>query len=462
MKLSTKISLLLVCVVAISGILIGSLSINATNQSFDQYIKEIRQNDMAEWRTYYLQYYRDNGNSWNGVERLIMQESGSRNAFNQNSIFWRPVVLVDTNQHIIAHPMTQLLDMRIDGSMMERAEPMIYGGRTIAYLLPIDYFDRNYWILEESFMRNVSESVIRGLLVTCFLAALVGLAVSKHMIHPLLQLIDNVRLINKHNRMLTMPVYSDDEIGELTIAFNQMTQQIDQNNEARVQLFADISHELRTPLTAVAGKLEHALMRNQKLKPEEVSSLYDEILRLNGLVNELQNISLIEAGHMVVTKTLINFKVFFEEFLLILEADASARNIHLEVDMDESLPYCYADPERLKQIVLNLVSNALRYTADGGTIGLKAWVDQRYFIFEVHDTGTGMWPEEVDHVFDRFYRTDSSRARATGGSGLGMAITKGLVDAHNGFIDVHSKKGEGSTFTVRLPLYNEGELELDG
>lgn len=462
MKLSTKISLLLVCVVAISGVLIGSLSINATNQSFDQYIKDMRQSDLAEWHTFYLQYYRNNAGSWEGVEQFMMRDAGSRSSYNQNSIFWRPVVLVDTDQRIIAHPMTQLLNMKIDRTMMERAEPLMYEGRTIGFLLPIDYFDRNYWMLQESFMRNVSESVIRGLLVTCFLAALVGLAVSKHMIHPLLRLTDNVRLMNKHNRMLRMPVYSDDEIGELTIAFNQMTRQLDQNNEARVQLFADVSHELRTPLTAVASKLEHTLMRNHMLKPEEVSSLYDEILRLNGLVNELQNISLIEAGHMEVTKTLINFKVFFEEFLLILEADASARNIHLEVDLADDLPYCFADPERLKQIVLNLVSNALRYTPDGGTIALKAWADDNYFIFSVQDTGTGMTPEEADHIFDRFYRTDTSRARETGGSGLGMAITKGLVDAHRGFIDLHSEKGVGSTFTLRLPLYREAEMELNG
>ena len=222
-----------------------------------------------------------------------------------------------------------------------------------------------------------------------------------------------------------------------------------------MQLFADISHELRTPITAIAGTLENKLVKNEACPPEEISTLYDEMLRLSGMVTELQNISRLDAGHMPISKTLIDFKTFFQDFLMIIEADAEARDINVKVEMDEKLPYCYADPERLKQIVLNLVSNALRYTTNGGAVIFKAWSDKNNFIFSVSDTGIGMTEEECEHVFERFYRSDQSRARETGGTGLGMAITQGLVLAHDGTINVKSTKGVGTTFTVTLPLYDE-------
>ena len=196
-------------------------------------------------------------------------------------------------------------------------------------------------------------------------------------------------------------------------------------------------------------------MKNEACEPEELSALYDEMLRLGGMVTELQNISRLDAGHMPINKTLINFEDFVKDFVVLFEADAETRDITVKVEYADKLPYCYADPERLKQIVLNLVSNALRYTTDGGVVILNAWADKENFIFSVADTGIGMSEEECQHVFDRFYRSDRSRARETGGTGLGMAITQGLVLAHGGRIEVKSKKDVGTTFTVYLPLYNE-------
>jgi len=272
---------------------------------------------------------------------------------------------------------------------------------------------------------------------------------------PLDKLILSVRRIGQGSTTEKVDIENDDEIGELALAFNQMSTELARANDARVQMFADISHELRTPITAIAGTLENKLVKNEACSPEDISALYDEMLRLGGMVTELQNISRLDAGHMPISKTLINFKSFVEDFVVLFEADAETRNISVKVEFADKLPYCYADPERLKQIVLNLVSNALRYTTDGGVVILNAWSDKENFIFAVSDTGIGMTEEECQHVFDRFYRSDRSRARETGGTGLGMAITQGLVLAHDGKIEVKSQKDVGTTFTVYLPLYDE-------
>lgn len=453
MNLSTKISLLLVVVVAISGLVIGSLSITSTSESFDRYIRDMRQTDMAEWQVRYLAYYGYHGESWVGVESLLI----SQDAGSSTPAFWTPVVLISNDQTILAHPLPEVLGMKITDEMLDRAAPLFYKDDLVGYTIPVDYFNRNYWLLEERFNQDVAVSVIRGIVITGLVAVLTGLTFSKKITGPLNRLRDNVRLMGRQGRLAPMPVYSDDEIGDLTHAFNLMGKELEKSNQMRTQVLGDISHELRTPLTAVLGKLENTLMANRNLAPEETSALYDELLRLNGLVQEIQNLSKIDAGHMDLSKTLIDFKSFFEDFFIIMEAEAVSRHITVEVTLDEDLPYAYADAERFRQIVLNLVSNALRYTPDGGLVTLSASSDNRYFILEVKDTGIGMSAEDLDHIFDRFYRSDYSRARETGGTGLGMAITKGLVKAHNGHIDAKSVLGQGTSFTVRLPLYRPEE-----
>lgn len=236
-----------------------------------------------------------------------------------------------------------------------------------------------------------------------------------------------------------------------------MAHEIDENMRLRRQMFADISHELRTPLTVLGSKLEMTLERNEPLDPVETAMLYDEVIRLKGLVQELQDLSKLEAGQVVLNKTLIDFGAYFSDFFVLLAAEAEDRQITLTMEQSPSVKYCYADSQRLRQIVLNLVNNALRYTPEGGEVSLRAFEEGDYFVFEVEDNGVGISEDDLPYIFQRFYRADKSRDRATGGSGLGLAITKGFVEAHQGTITVRSTLGKGTIFTVRLPQYHEKE-----
>ncbi len=149
-------------------------------------------------------------------------------------------------------------------------------------------------------------------------------------------------------------------------------QELEKGIDLRKQMMADISHELRTPLTVLASKLEFTLEQNKPLETEDVVVLYDEVIRLKGLVGELQDLSKLEAGHTMLDKTLISFRDYFADFTVLLEAEAESRQMNLVVNLDNAPEYCYADPKRLKQIILNLVNNAFRYTSAGGTITVEA------------------------------------------------------------------------------------------
>ena len=458
MKLSTKIVSIMTLVTLLTGLIIGSVTLQLMSKSFDQYLNETKKVEIGEWRTIYTNYYEENGDSWDGVQSVIVTYS-LQTAYGptMERSHYQPVVLIDPEGVILAHPQSEFIGQSVNDRMVEHGYPIFddESSMLIEYLLPVDYFNHQFWLLEENYLNNMRKSVILGVTATIVISIIIGLAFARNLTKPLNNLISSVRRIAQGSTTESVIVENDDEIGELALAFNQMSSQLARANDARVQLFADISHELRTPITAIAGTLENKLVKNKACPPEEISTLYDEMLRLSGMVTELQNISRLDAGHMPISKTLIDFKTFFQDFLIIIEADAEARDIQVKVDLGEKLPYCYADPERLKQIVLNLVSNALRYTTNGGVVIFKAWSDKNNFIFSVSDTGIGMTEEECKHVFERFYRSDQSRARETGGTGLGMAITQGLVLAHNGTINVKSTKGVGTTFTVTLPLYDE-------
>ncbi|MDO4280736.1 MAG: HAMP domain-containing sensor histidine kinase [Peptococcaceae bacterium] len=457
MKLSTKIIAIMTLVTLLTGLIVGSVTLHLMSNSFDEYLSETQKIEIGEWKALYTNYYEDNGNSWDGVQSVIVTYSlEAAYGLRVTRSYYQPVVLIDPDGVVLAHPEQDFIGLTVNQRMIEHGYPIYEEGSDtlIGYLLPAEYFEHQFWILEESYLTNTRQSVVLGVAGTLLISIIVGLIFARNLTKPLNNLIKSVRRITMGSTNEKVVVENDDEIGELALAFNQMSSELTRANDARVQLFADISHELRTPITAIAGTLENKLVKNEACQPEEISALYDEMLRLSGLVNELQNISRIDAGHMAISKTLVDFKSFFQDFFVLVEADAESRNISVKLEFQEDLPYCYADPERLKQVVLNLVSNGLRYTTDGGTLILKAWSDKQDFIFSVSDTGIGMTEEECSHVFERFYRTDRSRARETGGTGLGMAITQGLVEAHGGRIEVQSKKDVGTTFTVYLPLYD--------
>jgi len=242
-----------------------------------------------------------------------------------------------------------------------------------------------------------------------------------------------------------------DEIGDLARAFNQTLERLERLFRTQQRLLADVSHELRTPLTTIRGNLD--LMRRMgDTDPESLGAIQVEIERMTRLVGDLLLLARADSGGLPLEYKLVELdNVLFDVYRQVRMLEPPAE-IELEaVDQVTVL----GDADRLKQLLLNLVENAVKYTPPGGAVGLSLSKKADWAFFEVSDTGVGIPPENLPHIFDRFYRVDKSRARAQGGSGLGLSIAKWIAEAHGGAIRVTSQVGEGTTFRVTLPLYSQ-------
>ena len=214
---------------------------------------------------------------------------------------------------------------------------------------------------------------------------------------------------------------------------------------------ADVSHELRTPLTVLEGNLRAALDKVVPLDEAEIANLYGQTRHLIRLVNDLRELSLAEAGQLPLEMVPVDLKMLIIETLQALEPLATEQRYCVE-RRDSHLAGITADPMRIRQVLFNLLSNALRHTPDGGKITVSGKTHGENILLSVRDTGEGLTPDQLAAVFDRFYRADNSRSRETGGTGLGLAIVKAIVEAHSGKIEAHSAgKGQGCEFLIQLP-----------
>lgn len=243
-------------------------------------------------------------------------------------------------------------------------------------------------------------------------------------------------------------------MAELARSFNRMADSLQRGEERQRRLIADVAHELRTPLANLRGYLEALKDGVMQPDPELFSSLHEEAVLQQRIVEDLQDLALAEAGALVYRRTRVDVGELLETCRVGHHAVADAAGVRLVVSPPPSAAepmYVHADPDRLRQVLGNLVTNALRATAAGGSVVLATADTGATRTITVTDTGTGMSPTELPHVFDRFWRADAARSRTTGGSGLGLAIARQLVSDHSGTISVASAPGVGTAFTIVLP-----------
>ena len=305
---------------------------------------------------------------------------------------------------------------------------------------------------DEDFLSSVNFSIFLTSAAVGVLALGVGSLLFRQITSPLRTLSQAAGAIAAGDLSRRVPVNSDDEIGRVAQSFNYMVESLAAAEAQRRNMIADIAHELRTPLTLVQGNLEALMDGVYDLTPDNIALVHRHSLVLSRLVVDLRDLALAEAGQLRLERLPMALTDVINQVSDGLEAQAREKGVTLAVEAPEALPSVGADEQRIAQVLFNLMSNALRHTPDGGSITTTAELRDECVVVSVRDTGAGIASEDLPHVFERLYRADRSRARATGGSGLGLTIARQIVEAHGGQIWAWSWLGAGSTFSFSLPL----------
>ncbi|RRR67481.1 MAG: HAMP domain-containing protein [Candidatus Viridilinea halotolerans] len=298
--------------------------------------------------------------------------------------------------------------------------------------------------------------IARRLLDFMALSALVGLAggvlIARVVSAPVSAMARAAREIGKGDLAVTVPVRGSQELRELAQTFNTMAADLQHAAQARRNLMSDIAHELRTPLAVLEGNLRAAIDEVSPLDAAGIAHLYSQTRHLTRLVNDLRELALAESHALPLNRQPTDLAELITESVQALAPLADETGVTLTSQIN-AIPLVWVDPVRLRQILFNLLTNALRHTPAGGSVTISATSDTAQVTLAVQDSGEGLSPDQLDVVFERFYRADSSRSRETGGSGLGLAIVKAIGEAHGGSVQACSAgKNQGSTFTVTLPI----------
>jgi histidine kinase len=307
--------------------------------------------------------------------------------------------------------------------------------------------------LYREYRNSFNEALFLALVVAVFVSILASAWLSLRIVSPLQALARATRRIAQGHYDERVEVEGEDEIADLGRDFNNMAAQLEQVEARRRQLIADVSHELRTPLTAIKGYMEGLLDGVLPAGEETFHQVYQEAERLSRLVDDLQELSRVEAGAIELHFRPLRLEQAVATVRKRLGPQIEAQGLTLHLYLPDSLPAVLADEDRLIQILTNLVGNAIKFTPRGGEINIRAEQRGNEVYVTVEDNGIGIPPEHLGRIFDRFYRVDRSRSRETGGSGIGLTIVRHLVEAHHGRIWAESEgEGKGSRFIFTLPV----------
>lgn len=428
-----------------------TLSEGYVEHLFQQYAWAARQGQIRQWVQLLAYYYEENGSSWNGVDRFIAAMINQQGPGRKGLGPLRFVLLDSENRVVAAFGVGPGLPA--DGE--EWRVPVVSGGRTVGTLRVYDRSVEGLNRIEDTVLRSMRVATVAGVAATAGVALLTGAWLSRRITRPLQQLIEATRRIRDGDLRPRLPTDARDEFGQVARAFNDMAAQLEKVEEMRRHLMADVAHELRTPLTIIQGQLELIQQGVKPAGPETLLPIQDEVMRLTRLVGDLHQLSLAEAGRLPLEKRPTDLVPLLNRLVDNFRVEAEAKGVELALTAPETA-VSFVDPHRITQVFVNLIGNALRYSPAGGKVDVSVAEVPGEVKVVVSDTGPGIAPEHLPHIFDRFFRTDEARSRDAGGTGLGLAIAKEFVEAHGGRIEAASTPGKGASFTVTLPAVSSG------
>lgn len=435
-------SKLILAFLSIGIVSVASIFITARWNTRAEFIRFLSDQDQSDVVSTLSDYHRERG-SWTGAERIFFRrELGS-------SRRPPPFALTDETGKVVIPNGRYHAGDQVPRSDLALGVPVTEDGQVVGVLVPIHVpFEGNP--REVEFIERINLTLFYGALIGAVIALLLGIFLSRTLTRPIRELTEATHAVSQGNLSQQVPVRSNDELGELAHAFNKMSAELSRSINTRKQMTADIAHELRTPLSLILGHAE--AVHDGVLPPtrENFEIIREEAARLEHLVNDLRILSLADSGELTISLQTIDPERLLREVASLYQYQIQRMNITLELDIASPLPSVEVDPGRMTQVLTNIMDNALRHTPEGGKISLGAKSVHDQVELSVQDSGPGLKAEELDRIFERFYRTDPSRQREDGGSGLGLAIARSIVQAHGGQVSAESETGKGLKVMITL------------
>ncbi len=446
--------------VALTVALLVAVFLRLTNAN--QLDRLIIEQQRSALHTALVDYYTTHG-AWDGVQAALFQpakfpnddDGGPHGGYDHDrrGLFG----LADANGVVICSLFsTYQRGQQVSARALAQGEPVTVNGQVVGTILTAS-LPPGLTPEESAYLERTTTALLLAGLGAVAVALVVGILLARTLTRPLLALTQAADRMAGGELEQEVTVRSNDEIGALAVAFNQMSREVARANKVRRQMTADEAHELRTPLTVIGGYIESMRDGVVAPTPERLRVIYSEIEHLQHLVGDLRTLSQADAGELKLNRQLVAPEELLQQTYTAFAHQAEQQGVRLAVEGAADAPRVSVDEVRLTQVLSNLVSNALRYTPAGGQVVLGAQValgtaaQAGTVTLTVADTGPGIAPADLPYIFNRFYRADRSRATETGESGLGLAIVKALVEAHGGTIEAHSDLGHGTTFAIQLP-----------
>jgi two-component system, OmpR family, sensor histidine kinase BaeS len=404
-----------------------------------------------------IEYYQANG-SWRGInenwwqiQRMMGPGSGRMRGNMQGHMNDRRLFgLTNAEGRVIVPVEPYPLGAQLSNARLRTGTPILVNGERVGTLLTAH---RNPVLdpAEALFLRRTTAAAALATLGAMAVALLMSFFLARTLTRPLRDLTGAAQNIARGQLDQQVQIRSKDEIGQLAEAFNAMSQEVARANQMRRQMTADIAHDLRTPLTVIGGYIEAMHDGVLEATPARLELIYAEIERMQNLVGDLRMLSQVDAGELPLHPQALAPQAVLARAVELFQHHAHQKGVNLTVDAGADLPVLHLDEARMMQVLDNLISNALRHTPSGGTILLSAVPRQDRVRLTVRDNGSGISAEELPLVFNRFYRSDTSRHTESGESGLGLAIVRALVEAQGGRVWAESELGQGTAVHIEFP-----------
>jgi len=454
-SISSKLILAFLSIGIASVAILFTTARSNTKSEFVRFLSDETQKDII---TQLSIYHLKNG-SWAGVERIfLLSKDPQQPGFAEIQPF-QPFTLADEHGNVIISNERYKVGERVPESDLALGVPIMEDGKIIGILLPMRVpFEGKP--REVEFIESTNRTLLDGALLAAVIALLLGIFLSRTLTRPIRELTQATHAVSEGDLSQQVPVRSNDELGELAKAFNRMSAELLRSVNTRKQMTADIAHELRTPLSLILGHAE--AVHDRVLPPtlENFEIIREEATRLEHLVDDLRILSLADAGELTINLQTIEPQRLLQEVASLYQYQTQKKNVSLDIDIASPLSNIEVDPGRMTQVLTNILDNALRHTPEGGRIVLSAKQVQDQIELSVLDSGPGLKAEDLDRIFERFHRTDTSRQRdgaIPSGSGLGLAIARSIVQANGGQLSAQSEVGKGLKVIITLQVKSKGK-----